>query len=752
MSLVSLTDSQIQTGLQSGNILGPAQFTYSIPGVGSTWETSAGNYTTNTSSPSNDYQPFDSQYSTLNASQIANFILAITAWDSLIAPNFTQVADNASGHGEVRVAFTSNQMGGSTAGYAFQGSNQTPTSIVGDVWLNSTDAGKTYDVGTSQYFTFLHELGHVLGLKHPFESPTLPSYDDTRYTVMSYTVPYAVVITGAGGGYNVNWTPVNAITPQVLDIAAVQHTYGANPSYNNGDNTYTFTQDALTTQSIYDTGGTDTLDLGNFTRENIVDLRPGSYSSIGHWTQAQQQAYYAALTGASVSTIADYYNNPAYEPASGMAGHYYEWTDNLGIAFGTTIENVIGGSGNDTITGNDAANILYLQKGGNDTVSGGAADDGFYFGAAMTALDSTDGGTGTHDQVGLQGNYSSGLTFGANALVNDEQLVLISGNDARFGDTAGNYYSYNLTPVDANVAAGQQLAVTWNTLRAGENATFNGAAERDGSFITFAGAGNDTITGGQQNDSFYFGYSRWSVSDSVDGQGGTLDEMGLQGNYSATGSGAIVFGATQLTGIELLVCMSGGDSRYGAPAGVGYSYNLTMNDGNVAAGQTLYISANMLRAAGGALASDETLTFNGAAETNGNFVLYCGAGADTIVGGAGGDTIYGGNGADTLTGGVGLDVFALSATSNSVVGAADHILDFANGDKIGLSAIDAVAGGSDDPFHFIGSAPFTGAAGELRAYQSGDWYVEGDVNGDGAADFQIHVTSDHALTSADFIL
>ena len=60
-----------------------------------------------------------------------------------------------------------------------------------------------------------------------------------------------------------------------------------------------------------------------------------------------------------------------------------------------------------------------------------------------------------------------------------------------------------------------------------------------------------------------------------------------------------MFGAGQLTSIEMIVCISGGDARFGAPAGHGYSYDLTMDNGNVAAGQTMYISANTLGAADG---------------------------------------------------------------------------------------------------------------------------------------------------------
>jgi hypothetical protein len=420
---------------------------------------------------------------------------------------------------------------------------------------------------------------------------------------------------------------------------------------------------------------------------------------------------------------------------------------------------------NNTITGTSGADFFRLSQGGEDTVTGGGGNDGFYMGAAMSAGDQLNGGAGTNDQVGLQGDYSGGLTLGANSLVNIEALVFLPGSDTRFGDTAGNLYSYNITTDDGNVASGPTLTVSWNTLQAGENVTFDGSAETDGHFLTYGGMGNDTITGGQQNDGFYFGFGTWGSGDSVDGQGGTMDQLGLQGNYVAAGSGAIVFGATQLTDIEVIVCMPGHDGRFGVPANGGYSYDLTMNDGNVASGQTLYVDASGLLAAGGTLAADETLTFNGSAETNGTFVVHGGAGTDSIVGGQGAAQLWGGAGDDTITGGVGADtlhgeggndLFVYTSTNDSTSLGLDQILDFASSDRIDLSAIDAVSGGGDDAFTFIGSADFSSTAGELRAVEQtpDHWEIAGDVNGDGAADLIIEVTvaDSHALASGDFIL
>jgi VCBS repeat-containing protein len=412
-----------------------------------------------------------------------------------------------------------------------------------------------------------------------------------------------------------------------------------------------------------------------------------------------------------------------------------------------------GTAGADAITGTSGDDLFMLQGGGNDSATGGDGNDAFYLGGALTAGDSLDGGAGAYDQLGLQGDYSGGLTFGANNLVGIEWVVLLSGSDTRFGDAGTNLYDYDLTTIDANVGAGERLAVRWNRLQAGEDVHFDGSAETDGSFLTYAGQGVDTIIGGQQNDSFYFGYGMFGSADSVDGQGGTLDELGLQGDYS--GAAAIVFGAAQIGGIEVLTCMTSGDVRFGLSAGDGYSYDLTMDDGNVGAGQTLYVSANRLQAANGTtLLADETLTFNGSHETDGSFVIYSGAGADHIIGGAGGDTIYGGAGADEMTGGAGNDVFAYISAGHSTASAMDQILDFTTGDSIDLSRIDAATGGSDDPFHLVGATAFSHTAGELRAFEQtpGVWHVEGDIDGDGNADLVIAVTTDHGLSATDFVL
>lgn len=127
-----------------------------------------------------------------------------------------------------------------------------------------------------------------------------------------------------------------------------------------------------------------------------------------------------------------------------------------------------------------------------------------------------------------------------------------------------------------------------------------------------------------------------------------------------------------------------------------------------------------------------------------------GSGNDELRGNALANRLDGGAGSDIYTGDAGADTFVIGQ-----VGFADRITDFASGsDKIDLSAIDANAGtAGDQAFKLIGSAAFSGVAGELRSYvnASGANVIAGDVNGDGVADFLINLGTSTAQ-AGDLIL
>lgn len=156
-------------------------------------------------------------------------------------------------------------------------------------------------------------------------------------------------------------------------------------------------------------------------------------------------------------------------------------------------------------------------------------------------------------------------------------------------------------------------------------------------------------------------------------------------------------------------------------------------------------------------AGDDTL--NGGADVDtlrggdGNDTIIGGDGDDVMLGEAGTDILAGGAGRDTLYGGADADRFVFAAVSDSALALRDIVRDFnqAEGDLIDLSAIDSGATGG--AFSLVAS--FSGTAGELTATTVGAFQqLQGDVNGDGLADFAIlvSVAGGGSLTAADFVL
>jgi VCBS repeat-containing protein len=170
--------------------------------------------------------------------------------------------------------------------------------------------------------------------------------------------------------------------------------------------------------------------------------------------------------------------------------------------------------------------------------------------------------------------------------------------------------------------------------------------------------GHDTAYGLNGNDGFYMG-AALDPLDHVDGAGGS-DTLALQGNTTAT--------LDSITNVEVILALSGSDTRFGDMANNRYDYNLTTSDTDVAAGQTMTVTA-------AGLLPGEDLTFNGSAETDGVFRMFAGQGNDWLVGGAGNDGFFFGadgnlTGADHVDGGGGTDSLALRgnyAGANAVV-------------------------------------------------------------------------------------
>lgn len=257
--------------------------------------------------------------------------------------------------------------------------SETATSLAGDVWLSNAEsesaARQTPSAGSHAYQTILHEIGHALGLKHPFDgAPTLSGQgltDTTQYSLMSYTSPTnsnILSVSGNSSSWSWTYTPLDPSTPMVYDIAALQYLYGANRTTRASATTYRWESNSAFYQTIWDGGGVNTIDVRNYSLRCEINLTAGSYSSIGlRRTLAEK----VIDTPAWFQAVAQ---NNAYTRQSLSQSSLYDGANNLGIAYGTLIQNALGGTAGDLLQGNAAANSLDGGAGA-DTLLGGAGND-----------------------------------------------------------------------------------------------------------------------------------------------------------------------------------------------------------------------------------------------------------------------------------------------------------------------------------------------------------------------------------------
>src|SRR5665213_3098339 len=141
--------------------------------------------------------------------------------------------------------------------------------------------------------------------------------------------------------------------------------------------------------------------------------------------------------------------------------------------------------------------------------------------------------------------------------------------------------------------------------------TFKGTGQDD--VFDMSQGGNDVVLGLGGDDEFDFG-GAFTAADKINGGAGN-DTLVLDGDYSA----GVVFAASTMKAVEE-IDLTGG-----------FSYSLTTNNANVAAGQTLTINA-------GDLSHSDRIVFNGSHETDGNFAITVGLAHAVLTGGAVNDT------------------------------------------------------------------------------------------------------------------
>ena len=245
----------------------------------------------------------------------------------------------------------------------------------------------------------------------------------------------------AGNGVDLNTSPVST-TLSIYDIAALQGVYGAS-AVNTGNSTYSFATSTPGTQrgifeAIVDSGGEDTLDFSNQTISSVIDLREGGFSSVGVYFDS-------------------------------FALDWLEMEENISIAFGSVIENAIGGSSSETIIGNQFGNRIlggsgndFIDAGaGNDYVSGGRGNDNFRYKVGDDRLIINDELGGGQDTLQIQllqrNNFNNAITARKDGAdlhlkITDSQNLEV-GNIVIAQQTTTESRIETLTLVDKNGAA-----------------------------------------------------------------------------------------------------------------------------------------------------------------------------------------------------------------------------------------------------------------------------------------------------------
>lgn len=441
--------------------------------------------------------------------------------------------------------------------------------------------------------------------------------------------------------------------------------------------------------------------------------------------------------------------------------------DLANIILGNDLNNsLLGGAGNDSLVGGLGNDILNGGA-GIDSMAGGAGNDTYYIdNASDYVLEDSNGGNDTVITTlsTTLGGYVSGVST-SDSVYNVENLTLQAGAATAL-NAVGN--------TDNNRLTGNEFNNVIHGLAG--NDTLNG------------GAGADTLNGGDGNDTYY-----------IDNAGDVIvDTSGIDSVIASLNNYTLAAGLENLTLANLATVLKGtGNASANTITGNAYSNILDGKAGadimTGGAGNDTYYVDNALdkvvevagqgvdlvyasishklannvenliltgstgiSGAGNTLAN--TITGNAAANRllgwEGNDVLNGGAGNDTLEGGAGNDTLIGGAGKDVLTGGLGNDIFDFNALSEMGITSTtwDVITDFAKGDRIDLSTLDAnTATAANDAFigTLIGATAAFTTAGQLK-FAAGVLY--GNTDADGDAEFAIQLTGVNTLVAADFIL
>lgn len=538
------------------------------------------------------------------------------AWTNAEKDAFRAVTDRYSEVAQVTFSETSTLAG---ASFNLQMVDDVPGGWAGYA------GGRTFVVGSANTSLLTHELGHSLGLDHPFNGGyTLPGVTDSYdvgdfgfnaeyYTVMAYR-------RGTFGDYP-DLRLANPDSLGVLDVAALQALYGANTTHNNGDDTYGLTNKIVT---IWDTDGQDVIDFSGATTNTIIDLRA-----------ATLEVEEGGLGRPSIIDADD----------GGRQGAY-------SIAYGVIVEDGIGGEGADNITGNIYANSLSGGL-GNDTITGGGGHDTLVGNAEGAEIDSVsmvtmDGGSAlrldNYDQ--MPGDVTIDMVLRFEEGVEHFQRILSYAPD----DTADVGLELQLWEADypwlyvitrnGNSLSTHSTGITRAELMDGEIHRLTLTREADTGRINL------------YLDGVYQGGGNHRAGEALPA-GGSLVFGQSQGTWGAANSPNHAFKGE----MGPIAVYDGVFDDIDIAARSASNLADTSNP-NLISYWTPQNGASFADATGGAaLTADDTGAVRTVDLNSDDDILRGQSGHDTLIGGIGADTLIGGSGTDTLFGGTGNDEY-----------------------------------------------------------------------------------------------
>lgn len=456
-------------------------------------------------------------HNAFSAAQISATLAALAAWSDVANITFQRVDDAGTGYSENATIlfgnYTSGQDGAAAFAYLPVGmpGSRLSGSVQGDVWINSSlsyNANPVMQAYGQQ--VLLHEIGHAIGLSHPaaynasangtitYGVNAIYFEDSRQYTVMSYFSERET-----GGDFRSGGAGANrySAVPLLDDIAAAQRLYGANTTTRTGDTVYGFNSNAgqpwftaVNSSSalifaVWDAGGTDTFDFSGYAFAQTIDLRQGAFSSVG------------SLVG------------------------------NVAIAIGVVIENVVGGTGADTIRGNSAANLI-TSNGGNDQIDGGLGSDTVVFSGARASY-----------TISWNGQVGTVTGLGQTVTVSNVEFLQFSDTTIAAAPTGGLLVGGDITNETIN-------GTTFSDIIGGlgGNDTITGLAGADtldggsGDDVLDGGDGDDLLIGGRGDDALNGGAGH-DIADFTDAVDGATINL-------ATGVASGGAGSDTLSGVE----------------------------------------------------------------------------------------------------------------------------------------------------------------------------------------------------------